>query len=95
MSVLEAAKTTRAPMLTLAAVGLNWGGLAGLMPDIKAAVSASDAALGAALLAPAVGSMIAMWFAPRFGQIAGTLALPLSGLAIAVSGLASLVVVTP
>ncbi len=85
MSVLEAAKITRAPMLTLAAVGLNWGGLAGLMPDIKAAVSASDAALGAALLAPAIGSMIALWFAPRFGQWAGTLALPLSGLGIVVA----------
>jgi len=43
MSVLEAARITRAPMFTLAAVGVNWGGLAGLIPDIKAAVGASDA----------------------------------------------------
>ena len=95
MSVFEAARTTRAPMLTLAAVGLNWGGLAGLMPDIKAAVAASDAALGAALLAPAVGSMIAMWFAPRFGTWAGTLALPLSGLGIAVAILLPIFALSP
>lgn len=95
MSVVQAAKITRAPMLTLAAVGLNWGGIAGLMPDIKAAVSASDAALGAALLAPAVGSMIALWFAPRFDRIAGTLALPLSGLGIAVAILFPLFATSP
>lgn len=69
-------------MLTLMAVGVNWGGLAGLMPDIKAAVGASDAQLGAALIAPAVGSMIAMALAPRFGRVLGRLALPLSGLGI-------------
>jgi len=95
MSVFEAAKITRAPMLTLAAVGLNWGGLAGLMPDIKAAVSASDAVLGAALLTPAVGSMIALWFAPAFGIRAGTLALPLSGLGIAVAILLPIFAVSP
>ncbi len=95
MSVVEAAKITRAPMLTLAAVGLNWGGLAGLMPDIKAAVSASDAALGAALSAPAVGSMIAMWFAPRFGAWVGTLALPLSGLGIAIAILLPIFALSP
>ena len=95
MSVVEAAKTTRAPMLTLAGVGLNWGGLAGLMPDIKAAVSATDAGLGAALLAPAVGSMIAMWFAPRFGAWAGTLALALSGLGIVVAILLPILATSP
>ena len=95
MSVFHAAKITRAPMLTLAAVGLNWGGLAGLMPDIKANVAASDAVLGAVLLASAVGSMIALSFAPRFGQIAGTLALPLSGLGIAVVILLPALAVSP
>ena len=95
MSLLSAAKITRAPMLTLAAVGLNWGGLAGLMPDIKAAVQASDAVLGAVLLASAVGSMIALSVAPRFGQIAGTLALPLSGLGIAAVILLPALAVSP
>ena len=94
MSILRAAKLTRAPMLTLAAVGVNWGGLAGLMPDIKTAVATSDGALGAALIAPAVGSMIALALAPRFGQIAGTLALPLSGLGIALAVLLPLLPVS-
>ena len=95
MSILRAAQLSRAPMLTLAAVGLNWGGLAGLMPDIKAAVAASDGALGAALLAPALGSMIAMTLAPRFGRRAGTLALPLSGLGIAIAVLLPIFATTP
>ena len=85
MSIVTAAKITRAPMLTLSAIGINWGALAGLMPDIKAAVGASDAELGAALLASALGSMLALSVAPRFGQKAGTLALPLSGLGIVVA----------
>lgn len=83
MSVVEAARITRAPMLTLGAVGIHWGGLAGLMPDIKAGVGASDAQLGLALLAPAIGSMITMGLAPRIGRVLGTWALPLAGLGIA------------
>ncbi|GKY88945.1 MFS transporter [Sinisalibacter aestuarii] len=85
MSVLEAARITRAPMLTLAAVGIHWGGLASLMPDLKAMVSASDAELGGALLAPAVGSMITMGLAPRIGRALGGWALPLAGLGIALA----------
>jgi len=85
MAIIQAARITRAPMLTLAAVGVNWGGLAGLMPDIKAHVGASDAELGAALIAPAVGSMIAMALAPRYGRALGGLALPLAGFGIVVA----------
>jgi len=95
MSVVEAARTTRAPMLTLAAVGVNWGGIAGLLPDIKAAVGASDAELGAALIAPAVGSMIALALAPRFGRALGNLALPLAGLGIALAVLTPLTASSP
>ncbi|HHC29338.1 MAG TPA: MFS transporter [Rhodobacterales bacterium] len=79
MSILEAARITRAPMLTLAAVGVHWGGLAGLMPDIKAGVGASDGELGLALLAPALGSMIAMGLAPRIGAVLRGWALPVAG----------------
>jgi len=82
MALIEAVKVSRAPMLTLAAVGVFWGGLAGLMPDIKAALGASDAAMGAALIMPAIGSTIAMGLAPRLGRVLGTLALPLAGLGI-------------
>jgi predicted MFS family arabinose efflux permease len=95
MSVLEAARITRAPMLTLAAVGVHWGGLAGLMPDLKAGVGASDAELGAALLAPAVGSMITMGFAPRIGRALGGWTLPLAGLGIALAMLLPLFATSP
>jgi hypothetical protein len=82
MSVIEAVKTSRAPMLTLGAVGVFWGGLAGLMPDIKAALGASDAAMGTALILPAFGSMIAMALAPRIGRALGGWTLPVAGLGI-------------
>lgn len=82
MPLKTAIRLSRAPMMTLAAVGVFWGSLAGFMPDIKAAVGASDAAMGAALLAPAIGSMIAMGLAPRFGRALGGWALPLGGLII-------------
>ncbi len=95
MSVFEALRLTRAPMLTLAAVGLNWGGLAGLMPDIKAATAASDAQFGAALLAPTLGALIALFFAPRFGQWAGRLALPLAGLGTVLAILLPVLAVSP
>ncbi|OIP82015.1 MAG: hypothetical protein AUK37_09670 [Rhodobacterales bacterium CG2_30_65_12] len=95
MSVFEAARITRAPMLTLGAVGIHWGGLAGLMPDLKAGVGASDAELGAALLAPAIGSMITMGMAPQIGRALGGWALPLAGLGIALVLLLPLLATSP
>ncbi|WP_284164521.1 MFS transporter [Frigidibacter sp. SD6-1] len=72
MSILEASSLSRAPMAGLAAVGIFWGGFAAYVPEIKAQVGASDAAFGAALLAPAAGGILAMYFAPalvgRFGR---------------------------
>ena len=85
MAVIEAARITRAPLLTLSAVGINWGALASFMPDIKAAVGASDVEMGAALLAPAFGSVLAMSVAPRYGRALAGWALPLAGIGIAVA----------
>ena len=58
MSILRALRLSRAPAAALVAVGMLWGGFAALVPDIKLAVGASDAALGAALLMSAVGGMV-------------------------------------
>lgn len=82
MALIEAVKTSRAPMMILAAVGVFWGSLAGLMPDIKAALGATDAQMGAAMVMPAIGSVIAMAFAPRLGRVLGRWVLPVAGLGI-------------
>lgn len=85
MPVLEGLRISRAPLMTLAAVGVFWGSIAALMPDIKQAVGASDAVMGAVLVLPAIGSIIAMGFAPRLGQMLGGNALPVAGMAIVLS----------
>lgn len=82
MSVLDGVRVSRAPLMTLAAVGVFWGSIAAMMPDIKQAVGASDAVMGAVLVAPAVGSIIAMALAPLLGRALGGNALPVAGLAI-------------
>ncbi len=79
MSIHHAMRISRAPIASLAAVGVIWGGLAGFMPDIKAAVGASDAGLGSALVFSAVGSIVSMYLAPRIGDALGRIALPLLG----------------
>ncbi len=82
MSVVKALRLSRAPAAALMAVGMLWGGFAALVPDIKAAVGASDAGLGAALLMSAVGGLISMALAPRIGRALGRLGLPLIGAAL-------------
>ncbi|MDJ0824480.1 MAG: MFS transporter [Rhodobacter sp.] len=79
MSILIALRLSRAPGAGLAAVGVLWGGLAASMPDIKAGVAASDAELGGALLASAVGGVLAMLAAPRIGRGLGRFSLPVLG----------------
>lgn len=65
MPVRSLLAVSRRPMLMLAAVGLFWGAMAGFMPDLKARVGASDGVMGLVLLAPALGSLLAMLAAPR------------------------------
>lgn len=85
MSIIHALRLSRAPAAALTVVGVIWGGLAGLMPDIKTAVGASDAGLGLALLMSAVGSIGAMSAVPWFERRLGHRALPLAGLLLAVA----------
>ncbi|MGB5558154.1 MAG: MFS transporter [Paracoccaceae bacterium] len=79
MSILNAMRISRAPLAALTAIGVVWGGVAGFMPDIKAAVGASDAELGSALVMSAFGSIVSMYLAPRVGAALGRIALPLFG----------------
>lgn len=81
----ELFRLSRSASLTLMVCGVYWGGLAGLMPEIKAHVGASDGVMGLVLLAPAIGSVIAMGLVPWAAKHLGAVALPLAGGMIALA----------
>ncbi len=80
MSIPAALRLSRSPAAGLMAVGVLWGSFAGMVPDIKLRVGASDAELGAALLMSALGGLLSMWAAPWVTARLGRRALPLMGL---------------
>jgi len=79
MSLIKATRISRAPIAALAAVGVFWGGFSALVPEIKAAVSASDKEFGLALILSAVGGMIATYLVPRVGALLGRGTMPVLG----------------
>ncbi|MGB7268025.1 MAG: MFS transporter [Albidovulum sp.] len=85
MSILQAINLSRAPIAALAAVGCLWGGFAAYIPDIKAKTGASDAELGVALMAMAIGSIITMSLGPRFYATLGRHTLPAASLALSLA----------
>jgi MFS family permease len=85
MSMLRSLALSRAPLPAFAVIGIYWGAFAAQVPDIKAGVSATDAAFGLALLCGAVGAVIAMWMAPRFDRIFGARTMQVAALGIAVA----------
>ncbi|MGH1575720.1 MFS transporter [Planktotalea sp.] len=58
-------RLSRAPATAFAIVGIYWGSFAGLVPDLKAAIGASDGVFGIAMLVSSIGAVAAMWLAPR------------------------------
>ncbi|MCR8725858.1 MFS transporter [Frigidibacter sp. ROC022] len=80
--IANAFRLSRAPVAALTSIGVIWGGFAGVVPDLKTAVGASEAELGMALLGSAIGAMVSMYLAPRLMQALGRRALPLLGLAL-------------
>ncbi len=85
MSIIHAARLSRAPMAGLAAVGVFWGAFSVYIPDFKLRTGASDAELGLALMMSAAGSIFAMWLGPRLGRVLGRRMLPASGLLLCLS----------
>jgi MFS family permease len=73
--------------------GLFWGTFAGLVPDIKAAIDASDGQFGLAMFFASLGAVAAMWLAPRVDAKLGNRAMQGAALAMALAfllpGLAS------
>ena len=75
----------RWPFACFLALGLFWGALAALIPDIKQQVGATDGELGLALLFIGVGSIPAMLIAGRLWRRLGWWLLPVGALLFAAS----------
>ena len=76
---------SRGAAAAFAAVGLYWGGFAGLVPQLKAQVGLSDGGFGLALLVSTCGAIMAMWLAPRAEARLGTRAMPVLSVLLALA----------
>ena len=85
MSLWSAVRIARAPSVGLAAVGVFWGTFAASVPDLKAAVSASDAEFGTAMMMAAIGGIAAMTASPWIMSRLGRRALPVGAILLAVA----------
>lgn len=56
--------TARAPIAGFCAIGVVWGSIAALVPDLKQQVGLSDGAFGTAMLVAACGTLCAMVLSP-------------------------------
>lgn len=83
MSLIHAARLTRAPMAGLTAIGVFWGAFAAYIPEFKLRAVASDAELGRALMLTALGGILAMYLGPGIGKRLGRTALPLAAMILA------------
>lgn len=86
-------RLSRAPAAGFMAIGLFWGSFAGLVPDLKAAIGASDGTFGLTMFFAALGALAAMWLAPRVDKGLGARALQgcaiATGVAFLLPGMAS------
>lgn len=72
-----------APLACFLTLGLLWGAFAAQVPGIKAAIGASDGVFGLCLLVAALGTILAMWLAPRLDSWLGRHTMALLSLAAA------------
>ncbi len=75
---------TRRAILAMVSLGICWGGLAAVVPEIKAQIGASDALYGALMLSASTGALMAMWLAPLLFRLVGHKAIIIGALAMAV-----------
>lgn len=87
MSVLSALSVSRAPAIAFAIVGLHWGSIAALAPQLKAQIGANDALFGMLLLGTSLGLLTTMLLAPIFDRRFGQWALPLASVGLAFAAL--------
>ncbi len=69
---------SRTPLAGFTAMGAIWGALAAMLPDLRAAIGASDAQLGAVFLFASTVGICGMLIAPRVGRLLGARALLLT-----------------
>ncbi|MCO6383410.1 MFS transporter [Oceanicola sp. 502str15] len=77
MSLAPAIRLSRRTLPAFATVGIFWGAFAAYTPQLKAGIEADDGTWGLVLLGAAVGSISAMWLAPRFDARFGRAAMAL------------------
>ena len=58
-------RAARAPLACFLTLGLLWGAFAAQVPGIKARIDVNDGVFGLCLLVAALGTIVAMWLAPR------------------------------
>ncbi|QDC10850.1 MFS transporter [Oceanicola sp. D3] len=75
MSILHAITLSRRTLPAFAAEGIFWGAFASYTPQLKDSIGADDGTWGLVLLVSAIGSISAMWFAPRFDARLGRMAM--------------------
>lgn len=95
MSVLSAIRLSHAPATAFAIVGLHWGSIAALAPQLKAQIGANDALFGMLLLGTSLGLLTTMLLAPIFDRRFGEWALPLASVGLAVAALFPGLAMTP
>lgn len=76
---------SRGPMAAFVAVGLVWGGFMACLPDLKAALGASDGQMGMILIFGSVAAMSQMLLSPWLARFLGRTALPLGVVVMAVA----------
>ncbi|GFE63107.1 MFS transporter [Litoreibacter roseus] len=76
-------RLSRHTLPAFAAEGLVWGTFAAYVPEIKAAISASDAQFAMGLLVSSAGALLGLWIAPRFDQRVTRLAMPIAAIFMA------------
>ncbi|MDA8747140.1 MFS transporter [Litoreibacter sp.] len=85
MSVISAIRLSHAPVAAFAIVGLFWGSMAALAPQLKAQIGADDATFGLLLLGTSLGLLTTMILAPLFDRKLGQWALPIAALLLAIA----------
>lgn len=83
MSLIGALRLSRQTAPAFVAEGVFWGAFAAYVPDLKAAIGASDAQYGMILLGAALGAVTAMWLAPIIDAWAGRFAMALGAVLLA------------
>ena len=99
MPILSTLTAARPAMAAFAAMGVLWGTFAAVLPDLKAMLGVDEAQLGLLIFCTPIAAMGAMLLAPAIGAALGRVALPVAAgamaLAFALPGQASVIWLFP